>query len=171
MPDQPLAYFITFSTYGAWLHGDAKGSVDFGHNEFQTPFLAPDLAREQQEQGLMKQTPFLLDAPRRRIVLATIQEVCRHRRWVLLACHVRAKHIHIVVRADAPPGKVMNDFKAYASRRLNGAGFDDRKRLRWSRHGSTKYIWDEAYLGNAIHYTLQQQGEPMETYAASELRP
>jgi hypothetical protein len=24
----PLAYFITFTTYGAWLHGRAPGSVD-----------------------------------------------------------------------------------------------------------------------------------------------
>ena len=31
-----LAYFITFSTYGSWLHGTKKGmgSVDREHNEY-----------------------------------------------------------------------------------------------------------------------------------------
>ena len=24
----PLAYFITFTCYGNWLHGDERGSVD-----------------------------------------------------------------------------------------------------------------------------------------------
>ena len=42
---------------------------------------------------------------------------------------------------EAAPEKVMNDFKTYASRRLTEAGFDTRDRKRWTRHGSTKYIW------------------------------
>jgi hypothetical protein len=39
MPDQPLAFFITFTTYGAWLHGQAPGSVDREHNQVDTLFL------------------------------------------------------------------------------------------------------------------------------------
>ena len=27
----PLAYLITFNTYGTWLHGDRRGSVDSNH--------------------------------------------------------------------------------------------------------------------------------------------
>ena len=26
--DAPLAYFISFRTFGTWLHGDRRGSVD-----------------------------------------------------------------------------------------------------------------------------------------------
>jgi hypothetical protein len=33
MPHQPLAYFITFTTYGTWLHGNGAGSVDPAHNQ------------------------------------------------------------------------------------------------------------------------------------------
>ena len=32
MPEEPLAYFITFHTYGSWLHGAVSGSVDDEHN-------------------------------------------------------------------------------------------------------------------------------------------
>jgi hypothetical protein len=33
----PLAYLITFNTYGSWLHGDRRGSVDRFHNRYGTP--------------------------------------------------------------------------------------------------------------------------------------
>ena len=38
-----LAYFITFSTYGTWLHGTTKGkgSVDREHNQHGCPSLRP----------------------------------------------------------------------------------------------------------------------------------
>jgi REP element-mobilizing transposase RayT len=165
MPEQPLAFFVSFTTYGAWLHGKDRGSVDVDHNDVGTPFLPPDPAAEAEERSTMAQPPYTLDQPRRRVVLATIQEVCRHRGWRLIACHVRTTHVHAIVAADAAAEKVMNDFKAYASRRLTEAGFDDHERKRWTRHGSTRYIWTEDYLGNAIHYTLHKQGEPMERYA------
>src|SRR5262249_2529101 len=32
---------------------------------------------------------------------------------------MRTNHVHIIVDAEAPPEKIMNDFKAYASRALN----------------------------------------------------
>lgn len=161
----PLAYFITFSTYGAWLHGDDAGSVDREHNQPATPFLAADPGRESQERTAMSGPAYELDASRRQVVLDTVREVCRHRGWRLFAAHVRTTHVHLVVHADATPEKVMNDCKAYASRRLTEAGFDSKDAKRWSRHGSTKYIWKEDYLRNAMHYALHRQGAPMERYA------
>ncbi|MGH2524913.1 MAG: transposase, partial [Anaerolineales bacterium] len=118
----PLAYFITFVCYGTWLHGDERGSVDREHNLPGTPYLSPDAERARAEQELMDQPPYELDRQRREVVLKTIQEVCAHRGWSLLAAHVRSNHVHVVVQAVAKPEKVMNDFKAYASRRLNEAG-------------------------------------------------
>jgi hypothetical protein len=41
--DRPIAYFITFTTYGTWLHGDERGSVDKGHNRVGTEFIAPNM--------------------------------------------------------------------------------------------------------------------------------
>lgn len=162
---EPLAYLITFGTYGSWLHGRAEGSVDCLHNEPGTPFLPADAILEGEGRAAMTGSRYQLDAPRRRIVLETIREVCGHRGWRLLAVHVRSTHVHIVVYAAEPPEKVMNDCKAYASRRLTEAGFDGKDAKRWTRHGSTKYIWNEQYLRNAIHYVLDGQGEPMERYA------
>lgn len=168
MPDRPIAYFISFTTYGSWLHGRSNGSVDSEHNEFGTLFLTPNPEREREAREAMKQPPYPLDWPRRQIVLATIQEVCRHRGWSLLACHVRETHVHTIVSATGPPEKAMNDLKAYASRRLNEAGFENKDRKRWTRHGSTRYVWDEKYLHNAVNYVLNRQGEPMELCCTPE---
>ena len=41
-----VAYFITFTTYGTWLPGSAKGSVDTDHNAFGTALLESDTQRE-----------------------------------------------------------------------------------------------------------------------------
>jgi REP element-mobilizing transposase RayT len=162
--DYPMAYFITFSCYGTWLHGDEAGSVDRDHNLPGTPLLAADPSRVAAERRRMTQPAYALDAPRRRVVLQTLEEVCQQRGWDLLAAHVRARHVHVVVQAPTAPERVMNDFKSYASRNLNRNGFDTPDRKRWARHGSTRYLWDEKSVQNAVHYVLYEQGEPMEVY-------
>lgn len=161
----PLAYFITFSCYGTWLHGHELGSVDRHHNLPGTPYLPYDPWRLQAEQELMDQPPYYLDDERRReIVLRSIQEVCDYRGWTLLAAHVRERHVHVVVHALQDPERVMNDFKAYASRHLNEAGLDTPKRKRWARHGSTRYLWNPDSIERAIYYVVHKQGEPMAVY-------
>src|SRR6266700_977813 len=103
---EPLAYFITFTTYGAWLHGRAPGSVDRQHNVPGTPFLPPDPDTEAACRTAMRQEPYILDEPTRTVVLRTIREVAAQRGWKLWAVHVRTNHVHIVVTAAAKPEKV-----------------------------------------------------------------
>jgi REP element-mobilizing transposase RayT/type II secretory pathway pseudopilin PulG len=161
----PRAYFITFSCYGAWLHGDTAGSVDPRHNVFATPVVAPNLVRESTERTRMDQPPYKLDGTRRKLVLQAIHEVCAHRGWWLFAVHVRATHVHVIVQAGDPPEKVLNDFKTYASRNLNQAKLDEPGRKRWVHHGSTRYLWNDEDLQGVIRYVLHEQGEPMAVYA------
>jgi REP element-mobilizing transposase RayT len=166
VPDHPipLAYLITYHTYGTWLHGNEDGSVDDEHNIPGTPMLPPDPARMARERALMDQPEYILDAPRREVVLSTIQEVCEYRTWPLLAAHVRSTHVHVVVHAQAAPERVMSDFKTYASRHLTEAGFETRERKRWTRHGSTRYLWKPEHVEAAIHYVVRKQGTPMAVY-------
>jgi REP element-mobilizing transposase RayT len=160
----PLAYFITFTTYGVWLHGRDRGSVDKEHNEPGSSFLPPDPIRESQMQHNMREAFYLLDASRRNVVLETIREVARHRGWRLLACHVRTNHVHLVVTANAKPEKVMSDFKAYASRRLKERLGEVADCKRWTQHGSTRYLWKEEQVAAAVEYSLTGQGEPFAVF-------
>jgi REP element-mobilizing transposase RayT len=161
---RPLAYFITFSTYGAWLHGREIGSVDKQHNEVGTPFLPPDVEKEAVMRGNMRESPYLLDKSRREIVLRTILEVAAHRGWTILACHVRTTHAHVIVAASVKPEKVMSDFKAWASRRLKEQLNEPADRKRWTQHGSTLYLWNEQEVAEKIDYVLRRQGTPMAVY-------
>ena len=164
----PLAYFISFHTDGTWLPGNADGSVDRAHNLYGTPLLPSDPDRERQAGARMDQPAYTLAAPRRALVLQAIQEVCAYRGWTLLAAHVRTHHVHTVVMAGAAPERVMADFKTYASRKLNAGGFDTPEHKRWTRHGSTRYLWQPTHVEAAIRSVVQQQGAPMAVYENTE---
>jgi REP element-mobilizing transposase RayT len=166
--DIPLAYFITWTCYGAWLHGRAPGSVDSEHNRFGDPLLPPDSARETEMWRRLVESPYSLDQPRRQVVLRTIQEVSAHRRWRLLAAHIRTFHLHLIAHAECGPDKVMEDYKAYCTRRLREGGFEPTRRHHWTEGGSKRYLWKAEHLQAAIKYVVEEQGEPMVVFRAAD---
>ena len=116
----------------------------------------------------MDQPPYGMDRSRREAVLAALRERCCERNWSPLAAHVRTHHIHIVVEAEARLERVMNDLKSYASRCLNRMGLDEPARKRWARHGSTRWLWKPEHVSAAIRYVVDQQGDPMAVFEATE---
>ena len=162
-----MTCLITFTCYGCHLHGDKSGSVDREHKPPGSPALDADPARIAAENERMDQPPYHLDHVRRVAVLEAIQEVCSHRRWNLLAAHVRTNHVHTVVEAEVPPEQAMHDFKAYASRRLNRLALDQPGRKRWTRHGSTRWLWKPEQVSAAIQYVVSEQGAAMSVFEGS----
>lgn len=160
----PLAYFITFSCYGTWLHGERATSVDRFTNTPGTDFLSFNSKRLHLVKKKMVECPYVLDESRRCIVLKTIIDVCKYRQWVLLAAHIRSNHVHIVIHAMLPPEQIMNTIKSYASRHLNEAKLDGDRVNRWTRHGSTRYLWKEAEVEATIQYVVNEQGLPMAVF-------
>jgi len=116
----------------------------------------------------MDQPPYGMDKTRRDAVLRSILERCADREWTLLAAHVRANHVHLVIEADAKPERIMNDLKSYASRCMNQQGLDEPERKRWARHGSTRWLWSREDVSAAIRYVVDQQGEPMAVFENME---
>ena len=114
----------------------------------------------------MDQEPYRLDPDSRAAALDAIRELCLHRNWNLLAAHVRTNHVHLVVEADIRPEKIMNDCKSYASRGLNRLGREGSDRKRWARHGSTRWLWKDSDVLDAIRYVVEDQGEPMAMFVA-----
>jgi len=165
------AYFLTFTCYGTWLHGDQGGSVDPQHNVFGTFVMWPNPVRIQSERARMDEPAYELDAARRKIVLEAIREVCAGRGWWLHVAHVRTAHIHVIVQAGDPPEKVMNDLKSYSSSALNRGGIDQQRLKRWTRHGSTRYLWNQKQLDDARDYVIRRQGAPMALYVAPTYGP
>jgi len=158
----PAAYFITFHTYGTWLHGTDRGSVDQSHNQYGAPLLDEDDLREQQECLHLKHKPVVLDEACRRIVDRTIREVCEHRGWTLHALSVRTNHVHAVISAGVDPEKVLNDLKSYATRRMVEAGLFPPDTKAWTRHGSTQYLWKAESVSAACQYVCEGQGKELD---------
>ena len=66
MPD-PLAFFLTWTTYGSWLPGDERGWILKGRG-IQTP----DPVRRNHAESLLTEPPCSLDDEQRGLVEATI---------------------------------------------------------------------------------------------------
>ena len=159
--NDPLAYLITFRTYGTWLHGDARGSVDREHNIPGTPLFPPDPSREMRRRSQLKHAPIELDPERRAVVRRTILKVAEHRNWEIHALAVRSNHVHIVITAYHAPERVMTSLKAWCTRRLVEAKLVAKGEIVWSRHGSTKYLWKQDEIEAASRYVCEGQGEDL----------
>jgi len=153
----PLAFLITWTTYGTWLRGDERGWVQSGESEIQ----ARDDQQQRHERQQMAASSVILNEEQRQIVESTTTAHCVIRHWELHALNVRTNHVHVVVSAPVDPDTVMRQLKAWCSRRLNEhrAASSVRKKVSkwWTEHGSTKWINDESYLRNAIRYVLKGQ--------------
>jgi REP element-mobilizing transposase RayT len=162
MPHEPgsvvrcdaLAYFITWSTYGSWLPGDARGWVDD-----RGAIRAPNPRLMRRAAASMKHPPVTLSAPDRVIVEHAIREQCRFRGWHLLAANCRSSHVHVVVAApDRQADEVLRCLKAWCSRSL--ADRDTRRSSWWTRGGSIRQLFETRNVENVVAYVMECQDEP-----------
>jgi REP element-mobilizing transposase RayT len=156
----PRAYFLTFSAYGARLHGDDRGTVDRAHNQFGTPRLGPDEERRNREAREVG-VPVSFMNEEIRVLDRTVRDVCSHREWPLLALNIRRQHVHAVLTTTDSPEKATADLKAWCTRKLVEAGFQNRGARLWARHGSTRYLWTLSDVEGAVFYVLNLQGPPL----------
>jgi REP element-mobilizing transposase RayT len=117
----------------------------------------------------MAQQPYQLDQESRASVLAVMRHHCEYRGWNLLAAHVRMSHVHVVVEAQVRPERVMHEFKSYSSRELNRLDRDGPDRKRWTRHGSTRWLWNDKDVQQAVRYVIDGQGPPMALFVADNV--
>jgi len=58
----PLAYLITIRSYGTWLHGDERGSMDRReYNQYGDPVIAASQLKEVRDRNLMKVPAFVFE--------------------------------------------------------------------------------------------------------------
>lgn len=157
--DKPLAYFISFRTYGTWLHGDERGSIDRHHNRYGEPKILSNVQRESISAARTKEPPVYLDAARRKVVEAAIHETCSIREWYLRALNVRTNHAHVVVdNPNKSPEMILNAFKANATRMMRQQGLITGSNTPWAAKGSKRWLWNARSIDNAVRYTLHGQG-------------
>ena len=156
----PLAYLITIRTYGTWLHGDGRNSVDIhGKNIYGTPDITANKNLETMMRENMQQRSVILDKEQRNIVEDAIKEVCEYRKYDLQAINVRSNHTHTVVSAQVKPEVIADAFKKYATRKLREENLISKEVTIWSRGRSRRYLWKPRHVALAIEYVLNEQGD------------
>ncbi len=149
---EPIAYFITWTTYGTWLPGDERG----WHRRGEGDIKSPDELIEASAHSDMKETAFTLAQEDRGIVADTIDRHCEIRGWKLYAVNARSNHVHVVVTAPGyRPETIRDQLKAWCTRKLK-PGNTGRKRF-WTEGASCRWINQDDDLEAAIVYTNEAQ--------------
>lgn len=159
--ETPLAYFISFRSYGTWLHGDNRGSIDRFHNRYKSPYLPASKTWHDYNQQRLRVEPLILKAEHRKLIEKAIRETCDIRKWSLYAINVRTNHVHTVINANRDAGLVRNAFKANATRELRENGLWTESFSPWVRKGSKRRLWNEQSVAKAIDYVLYGQGDDL----------
>ncbi len=150
--NEPITYFITWTTYGTCLPGDSRGWRKAKHGEQNPQPLLEQWCRER-----LKETPLVLTAEQQR----KVEDVCRRhatiRGWALHAVSARSNHVHLAVAADAAPKTVRDQFKANATRVLREPPNAMRNDKIWTRGGDVEVVDGEDNLEQVVIYITEAQ--------------
>jgi len=152
--NEPLAWLITWRSYGTWLPGDPRGYVRRGVPGRQPP--APSV--HARARSRMKHPPLVLTDDMRGVILQSLRDTAHARDWPLFAANVLVCHVHIAVTAPGREGRRVRDrFKANATIALREEGLIDRGRTVWARGGHLARLHDDASVTRASIYVLEKQ--------------
>lgn len=160
-------WLLSWTTYGTWLPGDQRGFVGelrdvtggkIIHNTPGTPYDFDIAPLAEFSRSVMKGPPIYLIGEQAIAVLGQFQETSQHRHCELCAAAIMANHAHLVVGVpgDPDPAKLLNDYKAYASRALNRRWGKPSSDTWWTESGSRRILRSDQALLAAIRYVKNQ---------------
>ncbi|HUQ69889.1 MAG TPA: hypothetical protein VM165_10220 [Planctomycetaceae bacterium] len=157
MSDIPIAYHITFGTYGCRLHGDPRGTVDRQHNQYLEPILSEDRQRELENQERLRFPPITLTAEQRIFIENVTPQICVRGGWTLHAVAAGPDHVHVCLTGDAEGKRIRNWFKRWLGEALSEKWPLLPEQTWWAEDGSVKWIFDEANFKNVVSYITKQR--------------
>lgn len=146
----PLAWFLSWRTYGTWLQGDPRG----WQTRYTRGVLPPDEVIYARCRERMQHPPMRLTHEEQALVESAVRETCEYRSWSIRTLLVRSEHVHIVVCAPVTPERVLQSLKSWATRRLRAHSPSLVERPIWSEHGSTRYLYTPSEVERAVAYVL-----------------
>src|SRR5207244_284149 len=122
MPDRvhfPLAYHITWGTYGTRLHGDERGTVDRSMNQHGEPIVGKDDGWQRMERSLLKFPPRVLTIEQRLFVEEIVPSICLRGDWKHLATAAAPDHVHNVLSAEREGKDIRKWLKRWVSEAMS----------------------------------------------------
>jgi REP element-mobilizing transposase RayT len=160
-------WFLTWTTYGTWLPGDARGFVspkfdgpipERRNNEPGRSYDTGSRKLRRLAQSKLVGSPILLTCEQARVIRQQFEETAQHRGWRILAGAIMANHVHLVigVAGDPDPKDLLRDFKSYASRALNGQFPRPESDTWWTERGSKRKVKGWENLETLLRYVREQ---------------
>jgi len=160
MPSEPVAYHITFGTYGTRLHGDTRGTVDRRHNTPGEPVLGRRDSWQRVEEARLRHPPVLLTLQQRLYAQRAIADVCERGGWQLHITACQSDHVHVLLSAEQDGAAVRRWLKTWLGLALSERWPPPRGRSWWAEGGSVKWLWDERSVERVFQYIeAQRAGE------------
>jgi REP element-mobilizing transposase RayT len=164
----PVALFITWTTYATWLPGDERGHVsnqltrqDGFHpkeNRPGAPYAKGNAFTHERAQSLQKWPTVWLTPPQAMIVANSLVEVALKQGWVILRAAIMANHVHVVVidyPIDGPA--VRRILKGKVQTQLSAAIGTNRRW--WTAGGSDRRRSGDQSIRETIRYVAEQPGK------------
>lgn len=150
--NEPIAYFITWTTYGTWLPGDNRGWRSRKSGPQLPESLLEDWCRRQ-----MRGEAVLLRPCDREVIEQACCEHARYREWALHAVNARTNHVHVVLAANESPQKVRDQLKANCTRSLRNQPNPLQNEKTWTKGGDCAVLYSDEELDAAVLYVLEGQ--------------
>ncbi|GIW78990.1 MAG: hypothetical protein KatS3mg105_0797 [Gemmatales bacterium] len=174
-------WLLTNTCYGTWLPGSKHGFVGrvwehrpfdperprVVHNVPDTPYDKAMPGLESAAYQLLKGEPIHLRVEHAEIIQAQFRETATIRGWSILALTILFNHFHLVVgvEGDPAPGKILGDFKSWATRTLNERLGKPPSKRWWTERGSKRRLSDDDAVAAAVRYVLYRQRDFLVTWS------
>ena len=157
----PLAYHLTFGTYGTRLHGDERGTVSRAHNRFGEPIIGRDADWERIEQSQLKFPPVVLTGDQQRQIEQVLPEICNRGGWEYHIAAGQPDHVHVMLTSPNDGKAIRKWLKTWLGQALSTRWPLAPGQTWWAEGGSVRFIWNDAYLANVFEYIRAQRTTPL----------
>lgn len=110
---EPTVTFVTTTSYGSWLLGDARGYVQDGRILPARPRL------ERHARTMLKEPPVLFDEREQKDLLSAFLAACDEFRYRPFDLSIESWHMHWIVRHDDTVESMIGRLKNRVRQRLN----------------------------------------------------
>ncbi len=153
----PLAYHLTWGTYGTRLHGDQRGTVDRSANNYGDPIVGQDGDWQREESSLLRFPPRVLTFDQRLFIEQVLPAICVRGRWTLIVAAAAPDHVHVVLCAEVDGKDIRKWLKRWVSDALSEHWALDPQQVWWAECGSVKWVWNQEYRRQVIGYVQRQR--------------
>ena len=163
--EQELQWFhLIVSTYGSWLHGDARGFRTRHHREHvegdykNPPPSGMYAGRERRSRESLKQPPAVFAPEQRPLVGAALRDKLQQLGAFVLCFSVSGQHAHVLAKL---PAVLARDWLGKAKRH---AWFELRDHCgwigqMWGKRGNEMRVRDRAHQLNVYGYIIDHASE------------